>query len=601
VLSISKLAAGKVHYYTSTVASGQEDYYTGSGEAPGYWTGASAERLGLHGRVAQRDLVRVLAAVDPRNGAQLTGCGRGRKRTIPGFDATFSAPKSVALLWALSDVETSRVVRRAHDRAVAQALGYLERNATLVRRRGQQIRAEGAVAAAFRHRTSRAGDPLLHTHVVIANQGYTADDDTWRTLDARVLRHHMLTGGYIYQAVLRHDLTRDLGVRWSPVTKGYADLAGVPRRVIEAFSTRSREKNELLKHLGVDGAKAAQKAVLATRRAKVKPPRSAVLPAPGSRDYQVNPGALQQRWRAQAVELGWGDEQLRALQASTAHQPAHLASVTALAAQLADSGGLTANRSAFTRQDVVRGWAQALSGGATSADQLEALADAFLDDHAGAAVRLTRDNPELGGADRDQVDALIDRIAATLNPEAGAVIRASGPLAEAVGRSLTAGLTADQLVAVLTQRELHSAKDPAGVLVWRARQLTPAVPVTPGGGVIRLADGSTVAAQLGEHRYTTPDLLALEQRTVDAALSRRGAGVGIVSAATVDAALSQDSDLSGEQVRMVRRLTGSGAGVEVVFGPAGSGKTRALAAAAIAWRASGLPVTGVAPPAPPRS
>lgn len=229
MLSISKLAAGKVSYYLRTVASGVEDYYTGSGEAPGYWTGASAQRLGLHGQVSERDFVRVLAGLDPRDETPLTGAGRGRKRTIPGFDATFSAPKSVSLLWALGDPGTSRTVRRAHDRAVAEALGYLERNATSVRRRGQQVKAEGLVGAAFRHRTSRAGDPALHTHVVVANQAFTVDDGVWRTLDARVLRHHMLTAGYVYQAVLRHDIARDLGASWGPVTKGYADLAGVPR------------------------------------------------------------------------------------------------------------------------------------------------------------------------------------------------------------------------------------------------------------------------------------------------------------------------------------------------------------------------------------
>ncbi len=594
MLSISKLAAGKVSYYLRTVASGVEDYYTGSGEAPGYWTGASAQRLGLHGQVSERDFVRVLAGLDPRDETPLTGAGRGRKRTIPGFDATFSAPKSVSLLWALGDPGTSRTVRRAHDRAVAEALGYLERNATSVRRRGQQVKAEGLVGAAFRHRTSRAGDPALHTHVVVANQAFTVDDGVWRTLDARVLRHHMLTAGYVYQAVLRHDIARDLGASWGPVTKGYADLAGVPRPLIEAFSTRSRETRRLLEELGVTGAKAAQMAVLATRRAKTKPPPGAVLPAPGSRDYQVDPGGLQQHWLQQAHQHGWTGERIRGLLHAQPHRPPTPAAAAVIAATLAGLDGLTAHHSVFTRQDAIRGWAQALGQGAATAQQLEGLADALLDDRAGAVIRLTRADPDVGGADRTAVDQVVDRLAAGLLPDDAATARASGPLAEAVGRALAAGMTGDQLVAALTERELHSADDPAAVLVWRARQLAPPPSAPAGGGVIRLADGTTVTAQLGEHRYTTRDLLALEQRLVTAAAARRGAAAGFAAPDCLDRALAADPGLTHEQVGMVRNLTGTGTGVQVVYGPAGSGKTRALAAARAAWQASGVAVVGTA-------
>jgi len=594
MLDIAVLSPDGPRYYVTTVASGVEDYYLGHGEAPGYWVGESSKRFALHGQVGERDLVLALAGLDPRTGEALTGKGRGRKRTVPGYDAAFRAPKSVALLWALGDVDTSRIVRRAHDRAVAEAVGYLERNAVYVRRRGQQIPAEGVVAAAFRHRTSRAGDPLLHTHVVIANQGYTADDDTWRALDGRVLRHHKLTGGYIYQAVLRHDLVRDLGAAWAAVTKGYADLAGVPRRVIEAFSTRSREKNEMLRQLGVSGAKAAQMAVLATRRAKTKPPATAVLPAPGSRDYQVDPGALQQRWKDQAEQLGWPAERLSALLHAEALQPVTVAAAGEIAEGLAELDGLTAHQSVFTRQDAIRGWAQALPQGIRSAAQLEALADALLDDRAGAVVRLTRDDADVGGADRAAVDQVIDRLAAGLQSDAAAAVRAAGPLAEAVGRALAAGTLPDQLVAALTARELHSADDPAAVLVWRARLLAPPPPTSAGGGVIRLADGTTVTAQLGEHRYTTRDLLALEQRLLAAAAARRGASAGLAAPDCLDEALAADPGLTAEQVGMVRSLTGSGDGVQLVYGPAGSGKTRALAAACAAWQASGVAVTGTA-------
>ena len=100
------------------------------------------------------------------------------------------------------------------------------------------------------HRTSRADDPLLHTHVLVANLGHTADDGRWRTLDARHLYTHAKTAGFLYQAQLRHELSRRLGVRWQPVPNGYADLDGVPREVIDAFSQRRSQILAELERVG---------------------------------------------------------------------------------------------------------------------------------------------------------------------------------------------------------------------------------------------------------------------------------------------------------------------------------------------------------------
>jgi conjugative relaxase-like TrwC/TraI family protein len=81
---------------------------------------------------------------------------------VAGYDLTFSAPKSVSVLFALGDAGTRRAVRAAHDTAVGEAFGHIERTAAAVRRGhgGTRVEpADGLVAAAFRHRTSRAGDP----------------------------------------------------------------------------------------------------------------------------------------------------------------------------------------------------------------------------------------------------------------------------------------------------------------------------------------------------------------------------------------------------------------------------------------------------------
>ena len=240
VLSIAKLAAGQQHYYVSAVAKGVEDYYTGKGEAPGEWlpTGGSGA-LALNGRVADEDLHLVLTGADPRDGAQIIRSSR----RIPGFDATFSAPKSVSLLYALGDADTSKHAVEAHDAAVAAAVGYLERVAAFGRRGAggaEQIATSGLVAAAFRHRTSRTGDPQLHTHVLIANMARGVDA-RWSSLDGRLLLLNGRTAGYLYQAHLRAELTRPLGVSWKASVKGMAELDGVPTSVLRAFSRRRAE------------------------------------------------------------------------------------------------------------------------------------------------------------------------------------------------------------------------------------------------------------------------------------------------------------------------------------------------------------------------
>ena len=165
---MAKLGANGAGYYLDSVAAGAEEYYTGSGEAPGTWTGSGCAELELAGVVDAQDLRALLAGVAP-DGRRLAAANR----RVPGFDLTFSAPKSVSLLYALGGPEVARAVVAAHDAAAAAALGYLEREACWVRRGRngvEQVRASGFVAAGFRHRTSRAGDPQLHTHVVVAKR-----------------------------------------------------------------------------------------------------------------------------------------------------------------------------------------------------------------------------------------------------------------------------------------------------------------------------------------------------------------------------------------------------------------------------------------------
>src|SRR5690349_5803510 len=164
MLSIGKLAVGQADYYleqahgavtrAGAVSSGVEDYYVGGPEAPGVWIGDGSRRVGLVGQVDAMRLDRVLSGQHPASGEPL---GRVLRQRVPGFDLTFSAPKSVSVLFGVGDDELRGVIRDAHDQAVAEALGYLEREAIATRRGAggmNVIRGRGLIGAALRHRTS---------------------------------------------------------------------------------------------------------------------------------------------------------------------------------------------------------------------------------------------------------------------------------------------------------------------------------------------------------------------------------------------------------------------------------------------------------------
>jgi conjugative relaxase-like TrwC/TraI family protein len=128
VLSIGKLVAGQERYYQAQIVRGLDDYYAGRGEAPGRWVGAGAANLGLEGRVEEAQLQALIAGRDPRSGRVL----RERETRVAALDLTFSAPKSVSVLFAVAPPEVSRALVECHEEAVEAALSYLEETAAFV-------------------------------------------------------------------------------------------------------------------------------------------------------------------------------------------------------------------------------------------------------------------------------------------------------------------------------------------------------------------------------------------------------------------------------------------------------------------------------------
>jgi hypothetical protein len=126
MLSIGKLGRGQERYYLDKVAEGAEDYYSGEAEAEGYWLGDAAEDLGLQGKVEPAQLVAMLTGSDPSTGGPL-GLRHVEGGAVPGFDLTFSAPKSFSLAWALGGHPVAAEVKAAHAAAVQAGLDYLQR------------------------------------------------------------------------------------------------------------------------------------------------------------------------------------------------------------------------------------------------------------------------------------------------------------------------------------------------------------------------------------------------------------------------------------------------------------------------------------------
>ncbi len=325
MVGVTKIQRGNAGYWLKAVAEGGDDYYTKPGEAPGQWLGSLADELGLQGTVEAEAYAAIFEGRNPLNDDQLltrpatklyTRPDGSQRRAEPvlGYDVRFSAPKSVSLLYALGDKEVRARLLAVYDEAVRQGIAHLEAVACLVQRGegGRRIeRGEGFVAMAFRHRMSRAGDPALHTHVLISNLTRAASDGRWLTLASPKARTPLLThgksAGVVFQAALRAGILREFGLEFHSVRHGYADLRGFTREAIEAFSTRSGEIGRWMAEHGVSSVAAAQTAAYRTRDAK---------------DYGVDADRRTAEWIEQARPHGLTPQGIRGrVEVSKAREP----------------------------------------------------------------------------------------------------------------------------------------------------------------------------------------------------------------------------------------------------------------------------------------
>jgi conjugative relaxase-like TrwC/TraI family protein len=540
-------------------------YYTDSREAPGLWLGRGAEALGLTGgldrdgqsrfrellqgrldgdqlaRPVMRGRARELetpgpsadkggkrsaAAIDveeqvtrqrgdklmkaverseteldrfqrvPRPDPQQRAQRRGQRRAQPdvegglrdvrvsAYDVTLSAPKSVSVLRAMSTTTGDRVAA-GHDHAAEAALTLLEQLAARAARGhhgdGQaapRIATSGFIAAAFDHTTSRALDPQTHTHVVVMNlvQG---EDGRWSALDSLTLFRQATTASYLYQHLLRAELTREFGIAWGPIDRGVAEIIGVPRAVCREFSTRRAQIETILSGSGATGLKGKAKNVAA---------RAACLTTRPAKQH-ADPNALREDWIRRGTARGFGPEQAEQL-LHMRHVPAPIDRM-AIRDRVLGEDGVTRERATFDQGTVLRELICALPPGSD------------------------------------------------------------------VGK--------DELLA------------------WTRELLTDDSVVTVAGS----APGSAGPS------YTTRGMLAAEQRLLTLATRNSDRPFAQVDPSTVIGALLT-TDLRIEQRDLAHFLLTRGRPVEVVSGPAGSGKTHGLHAAVTLWTEAGVEVRGTA-------
>jgi conjugative relaxase-like TrwC/TraI family protein len=481
------------------------NYYLDSGEPRGVWMGDGASLLGLADEVADEKFFALMAGMDPQRPDR--ALGRAYDDTsVRGFDVTCSAPKSVSVMFALGDHDVRREVLAAHDAAVVALAGWIERHAHTRYRIGGEVAvvdAEGIVAASFRQHTSRALDPQIHTHLVIANR-VKSPDGRWLALDARLIKHDQQTLSALYHASLRAEMTARLGVRWLAPERGIAEMIDVSADLLAEFSARTsdvrrRMDDKLDRFIESMGREP-------TPRERWRLEREAVVDSRPYKSHSID---------AEVLHAGWAEQTRRF--------------------------GLDPDRvvdDAVDRVDARRG----LSG--------EEASDVL----------------------HRAMDSIVERQSSWRPTELHREVAAAAPTDLAVG--------AERLVEWIEQSAGH---------LGASHCVDLSHPI-PAGAMLR-RDGRPVSESAIDRALTTNGVLDQEDGLIEWADRRLGA-----LEEDHDGLAAQTTHLTGSQ-RVAASAVAGGAELVLVVGPAGTGKTTALAPAVEQLRLDGRAVFGVAPSA----
>jgi conjugative relaxase-like TrwC/TraI family protein len=238
-------ASSAKKYYTTA------DYLSEGQEIVGSWGGKGASRLGLEGTVDKASFDRMCDNLDPRTGEQLTVRTRTERRV--GYDFTFSVPKSVSLLYAMSGDQD---IMAAFRKAVAETMREIEAEMkTRVRKEGQDTdRTTGNMAwAEFIHTTSRPvdglPDPQLHAHVFVFNTTWDDEERRWKACQVGDIKRD----APYFQAAFRVRLAnrlQDLGFGVERKRDDF-EVAGIPADVLKRFSRRTALIEKVAEEKGI--------------------------------------------------------------------------------------------------------------------------------------------------------------------------------------------------------------------------------------------------------------------------------------------------------------------------------------------------------------
>jgi conjugative relaxase-like TrwC/TraI family protein len=493
--------SGAGRYYTEHLPS----YYLNGDEPPGRWWGQAADRLGLGGVIEADDFLEVMAGHDPVIGQDLGR--RFGEGSVRGYDATFSAPKSVSVLFGVGDPEVRRQVVEAHENAVEAVLGWIETRAhTRMRVHGHImcVDTEGIMVGVFRQHTSRKLDPQLHTHAVIANR-VPAPDGRWLALDARTIKLDQRTLSGLYHANLRAEMTLRLGVRWELPEHGIAEIDDFDADVLVEFSQRSndvqRRLDEKLGRFRTD----LERDPTASERWNLE--REAVVDSRPAKPHNPTPAELRREWQERVRGLGRDPEGL----------------VTSVVGRQRGLEGIDSR-----------------TAGLLVEEALGSLGD-----------RQSTWRPA----------ELVRELAATV--------------------PTTVTVDSEQLTEFLQRLADHAA-------ATRCVDISRPVPT----GVSLRRDGRPISEAAVDRALTSQAILDEEEQLLAWADRRRADdSVGIRARAT-----GYGEELTPVQLEAMAAVAGRGA-LELIVGPAGTGKTTTLASAAAHLHTQGRPAFGVAPTA----
>ncbi|MBT9247968.1 relaxase domain-containing protein (plasmid) [Gemmobacter fulvus] len=306
MLSVSNVSGGAAAsgYYRT------EGYYkqgTPEAEAAAQWHGKATEALAeagqtqFSGAIDDRVFTELLTGQAPsleksadgsfKDGPLMGRWVDGERQHRPGLDLTFSASKSVSIMALV--VQDERVIA-AHDTAVKAAVTFIEDNLAATRRQGSSgeievVQGGKLIAGLFRHDTSRALDPQLHTHAVIANMVMGADGKFTALHNDEIYRGKMV-GGEVYRNELARNL-QEIGYQIERKGKDrLVEIVGVPEKLIETYSKRSQAIATALEERGI--AETAETRALAALATRVK------------KDGNLDRSALHGEWVREAREAG---------------------------------------------------------------------------------------------------------------------------------------------------------------------------------------------------------------------------------------------------------------------------------------------------------